>query len=165
MLVWKAIESISPMISPICCEASEIADILRTTWCITSPLSLTRREACSDSWLACWALLEFCSTVVVICSMLLAVCCSEAAWSSVRAARAWLPLAMSWLADDTLWMLRFTSRAMLDRLLRMVSIMAASWPISLRPKSGICALRLPAAICELNCIAAAIGALIERRVR
>ncbi|MNZ90259.1 hypothetical protein D3C78_1092160 [compost metagenome] len=79
MLVWKAIESITLMISVIRCEVAVISPMVLTTWPITTPLSRTEPEAAPASWLALRALPAFCCTVAVSCSMLAAVSCSEAA--------------------------------------------------------------------------------------
>ncbi|MCY1415504.1 hypothetical protein D9M71_309890 [compost metagenome] len=97
MLVWKAIESMTLMISVILREVAVIWPMVPTTCPITSPLSRTVPDASPASWLACRALPAFCCTVAVSSSMLAAVCCSEAACCSVRVDSSVLP----WLIPST----------------------------------------------------------------
>ncbi len=101
MLVWKAMESMTSVISAIFRELSVIRPMVATTSCISSPVSRTRVAFSVARPLAWRALSVFCCTVVVISSMLDAVCCSEAACCSVRDERSSLPTAISRAAGVT----------------------------------------------------------------
>ena len=86
-LVWRAISSITPMMSEILREESSIcamaATALATTW---PPRSATSRALPAD-WLACWAFSAFFFTVAEISSIEAEVCSRLAACSSVRCDR------------------------------------------------------------------------------
>jgi len=75
----------------------------------------------SDRMPAWWALPAFCFTVEVSSAMLAAVPCNAALPSLVRVASNWLPEAMPLAALSALAMPTCTSRAILMRLLRMIS--------------------------------------------
>ena len=94
MLVWKAMPSITLMISTILWEERVIDPIVSTTCFTTSePFSATA-DASRASWLAPSALAAFCFTVLVSCSIEAAVSTIELACSSVRADKSRLPLAI-----------------------------------------------------------------------
>ena len=95
ILVWKAIPSITLIMSTILRDEVLIASIVVTTWCTTSPPSLAIAEADAASWFACRAFSAFCFTVEVSCSMAEAVSSSEPACCSVREERSRLPEAIS----------------------------------------------------------------------
>ena len=95
ILVWKAIPSITPMMSAILRELSVMPSMVCTTWLTTLPPWIATSEADSASWLAWRALSAFCLTVAVSCSMAEAVSSSEPACCSVRPDRSRLPLAIS----------------------------------------------------------------------
>ncbi|MCY1403126.1 hypothetical protein D9M71_182930 [compost metagenome] len=121
MLVWKAIESMTLMISVILRDVAVICPMVPTTCPITSPLSRTVLDASPASWLACRALPAFCCTVAVSSSMLAAVCCSEAACCSVREDNSSLPREMSSTATANEATLLFTSIEIPRTLLRRAS--------------------------------------------
>ncbi|MNZ67675.1 hypothetical protein D3C78_859300 [compost metagenome] len=147
MLVWKAMASIIWMIWAICSELPLMRLMLCTTAPMVVPVARTASAALPDRALACWALAAFCCTVAVICSMLAAVCCRALACCSVRADRSRLPLAIDCAAGWTSHRQWFTSVTMLPRLLRMITSISSSLPISLFDSSGGVAARLPVAIC------------------
>src|SRR3990167_7920637 len=101
MLVWKAMPSITPMMSAILRELCVISCMLATTWPTTWPPRVAAWAALAASWLAWRAVSADCVTVAVSCSMLAAVCCRLEAVCSVRADRSWLPMAISEDASDT----------------------------------------------------------------
>ena len=83
-LVWKAISSITPIISAIFLLLALISDIASTARCTTSPPFSAWSRAAEASWLASRALSAFCLTVEVISSILDAVSSRLEACSSVR---------------------------------------------------------------------------------
>ncbi len=91
MFVWKAMPSITLMMSAICLELSLIPFIVSTTWPTTVPPLTATVEAPWANWLACLALSAFCFTVAPSCSIEAAVSSSADACSSVRPDRSWLP--------------------------------------------------------------------------
>ncbi len=95
MLVWKAMLSITPMMSPILRELALISSMVVTTlWTICPPCRATVAAELAN-WLACVAESALCRTVPVSCCMLDDVCSSCAACRSVRTDRSWLPAAIS----------------------------------------------------------------------
>ena len=145
MLVWKAMESMTPMMSTILREASLMADMVCTTWATAEPPRTATWEAAAASWLACWALAPFCLTVEVSSSMEAAVCSSELACSSVRADRSWLPDAIWPLAvamESVPWRTWPTMRC---RLSFMCCRACSSWPVSSLPCTSMRLPRSPAA--------------------
>ncbi|OIQ77717.1 hypothetical protein GALL_405830 [mine drainage metagenome] len=98
MLVWKAMPSITLMMSTILREASLMADMVLTTSPTTTPPLTATPEAAAAIWLACLAFSEFCFTVEASCSMLEAVSSRLEACSSVRCDRSVLPAAISFAA-------------------------------------------------------------------
>ena len=59
MLVWKAMPSMTPMMSAIFFDESEMPCIVETTSRTTSPPRTATSEAFIASWLACFALSAF----------------------------------------------------------------------------------------------------------
>jgi len=98
MLVWNAIESITPMMSAILRELWLMSPMVVTTSPTTWPPRAATSAAVLASWLAWRAASADWRTVEVRCSMLCAVCARLLAVASVRADRSWLPLAISALA-------------------------------------------------------------------
>ncbi|MCY1174890.1 hypothetical protein D9M73_151050 [compost metagenome] len=116
MLVWKAMPSITPMMSAILRADSLIADMVSTTFCTTLPPSVATSEALPASELACRAFSALSFTVPVSSSMLDAVSSRLEACCSVRVDSSVLPLAISLAA---LLMVSAASRicpSMRDRL-------------------------------------------------
>jgi hypothetical protein len=100
MLVWKAMPSITPMMSAILRELSLMPFMVSTTSATTSPPWVATLEALSASWLAARAV----GVLAHGAAQLLhrgAVCSRAEAWCSVRADRSWLPWAISALAVAT----------------------------------------------------------------
>ncbi|MNT55155.1 hypothetical protein D3C72_1923710 [compost metagenome] len=102
MLVWKAMESITPMMSAIFCDEALMPCMVSTTCATTAPPCTATVLALEASWLACWALSAFWRTVALSCSIDAAVSSSALAWLSVRADRSVLPCAICTLAVATL---------------------------------------------------------------
>ena len=99
MLVWKAMPSMTPMISPMRCELWLMRCMVATTSpIIWPPPSATSLVACAicTAWRAASAL---CLTVADSSSIDAAVCSRLLAWASVRADRSRLPAAISRLAS------------------------------------------------------------------
>ncbi len=109
MLVWKAMPSITPMMSAIFFELSLIWSIVETTSAMTWPPRWATSAAEAASWLAWRAESDDWFTVPVSCIIDEAACCSCDAVSSVRTLRSWLPVAISALAvlmlslDECTW--------------------------------------------------------------
>ena len=99
MLVWKAMPSITPMMSAMRLDDSEIADIVSTTLPTTSPPCEATSTAPIASWLAWRALSAFWRTVEVSSSIEEAVSSRDAACCSVRRERSSLPAAISEAAE------------------------------------------------------------------
>ena len=95
ILVWKAIPSITLIMSAIFFELSAISCIVFTTPSTTLPPCWAVSEALCASCEAWRALSAFCFTVAVSCSMLAAVSSSADACCSVREERSVLPAAIS----------------------------------------------------------------------
>nr|WP_277753919.1 hypothetical protein [Roseomonas nepalensis] len=95
MFVWKAISSITPMMSLILRLDWVMPSIVRTTSVTTSPPRVAVSEAEAASLFACCALSAFCRTVLVSSSRLAEVSSRLAACSSVRCDRSVLPIAIS----------------------------------------------------------------------
>ncbi len=109
MLVWKAMPSMTEMISAMRRELASMALMVVTTWPTTSPPWLATPCAPMASWLAWRACSAFWRTVEVSSSIEAAVSSRLAACCSVRRDRSLLPLAISpaaWLmllADAWIW--------------------------------------------------------------
>ena len=95
MLVWKAMLSMTPMMSAIFFELSWISPMVTTTRLTTSPPRTTPSFELLASSLACLAFSAFCRTVALSSSMELAVSSRLLACSSVRLDKSLLPAAIS----------------------------------------------------------------------
>ncbi len=95
MLVWKAMPSMTEMISAMRLELVSIALMVVTTWPTTSPPCEATLCAPMASWLAWRACSAFWRTVEVSSSIEAAVSSRLAACCSVRRDRSLLPLAIS----------------------------------------------------------------------
>gem|GEM_PF-2658027 len=108
MLVWKAMPSITLMMSAIFFDEASMADIVVTTWPTTSPPCEATPAAPWASWLAWRACSAFWRTVEVSSSIEAAVSSRLAACCSVRRDRSLLPVAISEAArlmlDAACWM-------------------------------------------------------------
>ena len=127
MLVWKAMPSITPMMSAILRELSLMPFMVSTTWPTTSPPLTAMLLAPSANALAWRALSALWRTVAPSCSIDAAVCCSVEACSSVRWLRSWLPWAICALAVATLSAFMRTAPTTFTRL----SCMRPIWAIRL----------------------------------
>ena len=156
MLVWKAMPSITPMMSAILWLLASMSRMVCTTCPTTPPACSATCVALRASWLACWALSAFWRTVEPSCSMEAAVCSSALAWLSVRPDRSWLPWAISLLAVATLsapWRTSCTMCAMLSRMARMPCV-----TLLLSRVGGISTVRSPLAmlcVMALSCAGSA----------
>src|SRR3990167_3292621 len=102
MLVWKAMESIRPMMSLILLLEAAISCMLPTAWVTTWPPRTASVEAEPDNSRATCADWAVCCTLVVRSDREVTVSCTLLADFSVRIDRSWLPEAISWLARATL---------------------------------------------------------------
>ncbi|MNQ08466.1 hypothetical protein D3C85_212650 [compost metagenome] len=145
MLVWKAMPSITPMMSTIFLDEALIEPIVSTTCDTTAPPFTATSEAETASWFACRALSAFCFTVEVSSSIDAAVCSSELACSSVRDDRSWLPEAICPEAVAMVSVPVRTSPTTFARLAFMSFSACISCPVSSRLSTRMFALRSPAA--------------------
>ena len=151
MLVWNAMESITPMMSEIFCDEALMPCMVSTTCATTSPPCTATVLALVASWLACWALSAFWRTVALSCSMDAAVSSSALAWLSVRADRSVLPWAICTLAVATLSDPLRTLRTTCVSCVRICCKASSNWPTSLvpwamgAPLTAGCAAALPRA--------------------
>ncbi len=145
MLVWKAMPSITPMMSAIFCDEAWISPMVATTCSTTAPPWLATCEADAASALAWRALSAFCLTVEVSCSMADAVSSSDPACCSVRADRSRLPVAISREATLMVSVPERTRPTMSCRLPFMDLSAASSWPVSSRLLASMREVRSPAA--------------------
>ena len=165
MLVWKAMPSITPMMSAIFLLDAVISSIVDTTCVTTSPPRCATAEADDASWLAWLAASALWRTVPVSCAIELAVCCRLLAVCSVRAERSALPCAISVDAVEMLSVEFFTCATMRARLPCMSSSDCISSAVSSRPSTCSCSCdRSPSAMRRASRVACSIGAQIERSV-
>ncbi len=95
MLVWKAMPSMTAMMSTILLDDWLIESMVPTTCATTAPPLTATCAADAASWLAWRALSALCLTVDVSSSIDDAVSSSAPACCSVRRDRSWLPCAIS----------------------------------------------------------------------
>ena len=95
ILVWKAMPSITLMMSTIFLEDSLMEAMVTTTLFTTSPPFIATSRAPIPNWLACLAFSALCFTVEDSSSIEEAVSSRLAACSSVRCERSLLPVAIS----------------------------------------------------------------------
>ena len=131
MLVWKAMPSITPMMSTILRDDALIEPMVSTT-CADHAAALAPPlpRPTTASWLAWRALSAFCLTVEVSSSIEAAVSSSELACCSVRDDRSRLPVAICALAVDTFATTPCTCCSDACRAVRMPSIARSSRPVS-----------------------------------
>ena len=133
MLVWKAMLSITPMMSPILCELSEMPRMVDTTSDTTLPPSAATLLASVAMRLAMDAFCALWLTVALSSSMDAACCCKALACDSVRSLRSRLPWAISALAADSWAALLSTCLTMATNSVCMVASArfrsaSSSWP-------------------------------------
>ena len=135
MLVWKAMPSITPMMSLILRLDSVMLCMLCTTCSTTAPPCAAASAAWAASWLAWRAVSALCVTVAVSSSMLAAVSCKLAAVCSVRADKSWLPVAIWWAAEETDSTPERTSPTTSRSFAPMAFRLRSKWPSSSRRSS------------------------------
>ena len=145
MLVWKAIASITPLISSILRADCDRPPMARTTSPTTSPPLRATSAAPAASWLASRAWPAFCATVAVSSSMELAVCCSVLACVSVRCDRSWWPARSCAAVAATAPAPPITWRTMRRRLTVMSSSASIRRAISSWPPVRTLTVRSPSA--------------------
>ncbi len=162
MLVWNAMESITPVMSPMRRELSEISPMVCTTCATTAPPRTATSAALAASPLAWRDDSALCCTVPVSNSMDEAVCCRLAAVCSVRWLRSWLPRAISSLAVAMLpaacctWPTRVRSASC------MRPMAATRLPISSRWRDCTACDRSPAAMRSASARACSSDCVMER---
>ena len=116
IFVWKAMPSITPMISEMRWADAFMADMVSTTCLIMSPPSAATVQACDARLLACSAFSAFSFTVPFSSSMLEEVSSRLDACCSVREDRSALPVAIS---DEAVLIVSTASliSPMVDRML------------------------------------------------
>ena len=157
MLVWKAMPSITPMMSPILRLEALIWSMLCTTCCTTAPPRSAACTAVAASWLAWREVSADWCTVAVSCSMLAAVCSRLAAVCSVRVDRSALPLAISAAASDTSPTPLRTSDTTWRRRSAMASRAFIRWPNSSRRSVLGATFRSPPPMVAVSCTACCSG--------
>ena len=135
MLVWKAMESIRPMMSPILRLEEEISCMLFTACCTTLPPRVAMPEAEATSWLATCEDDAVCCTVAVSCESAATASCALLAVCSVRPDRSWLPVAISWLAVAMLLLASRTCATIAPRPFCMSSSARCRSAASSRPST------------------------------
>ena len=145
MLVWKAIASMTPMMSAILRDEAQMPDMVVTTRSTTSPPLRAASDAPTASWLAWRAWPAFCATVDVSCFIELAVCSSVLACSPVRRSRSTLPWAIRALLAVTMCAPCVTSPSTVRRLAIISARACSSCAASSRPSRCTCAVRSPPA--------------------
>ncbi len=131
MLVWNAMPSIVPMMSPMRRELPLISSIVETTCDTTEPPRCATSAAELASWLAVAAESAVCLTVPVSCIIDAAASCRLDAVCSVREDRSMLPVAISALAT---LMLSVDRRTLRTRFCKAPCMLASEW--SRRPVSS-----------------------------
>ncbi len=162
MLVWKAMPSITPMISAMRRLLWWMSSMVDTTWVTTSPPRCATLRALAASPLACCALPALCCRVLVNCSMAAAVSCRLLEVCSVRTDRSWLPVAISALAMAMLSVLRRTCCTTPESASPMAPSDRSSSPNSSPPPRGTGEARSPAAMRAAAALASASGLWMPR---
>ncbi|PMQ11810.1 hypothetical protein JaAD80_23150 [Janthinobacterium sp. AD80] len=162
IFVWKAMPSMTPMMSTIFVDAVSMAPMVSTTSLTMLPPRSATPDAATAIWLAWRALSAFCFTVLVSSSIDDAVSSSELACCSVRADRSWLPAAISPDAVAIALVPVCTS----DTTLRSASFMPCRArirsPISSLAAGPKCVRKSPSATVSATFTAACSGTVIER---
>ena len=165
MLVWKAMPSMTLMMSAILDELVLISCMVATTSETTEPPRTATSAEVPASWLACWAALALFCTASVRRLTEWAVCCRLAAVCSVRLLKSRLPSATSWLER---WMELAASR-MLSTIWRRLFCMAVTAcsrrPISSLAPWGTLVVRSPAAMRSVMRMASLTGCVTPTVMR
>ncbi len=162
ILVWKAMPSMTAMISTMRPELALIEPIVSTTWPTTRPPSSATFEVDSTIWLAWCAWLAFSRTVSVKACMDVAVSCKEWACDSVRADKSALPSAIS-LASTV--MVEPAWRISPNKVFQFFTTVASardSLPTSSSPRASMRMVRSPAARLSAARHASSMGPTTER---
>ncbi|MNN11562.1 hypothetical protein D3C81_1245250 [compost metagenome] len=136
ILVWKAMLSITPVISATCDDDREMVSMVCTTSRTARPPSEATSDAFCASWLAWRALSAFWRTVEVSCSIDAAVCCSDAACWPVRTDRSALPREISRVAPSIEPEARWIPCTRPDRWRKARSSAASMRPVSSRLRTA-----------------------------
>ncbi len=164
MLVWKAMLSITPMMSAIFWLEVLMSRMVSTTCPTTAPPRSATALASRARVLACWALSALCTTASRSSCMEAEVCCSAPAWASVRLDRSMLPCAISVLPPSTFcapWRTCVTTRASPPCMSFRANSSCAT---SLRPCAAMGSRRLPAATERATRTAWRKGPVMERMI-
>ncbi|MFM9436213.1 hypothetical protein ACFDR9_003296 [Janthinobacterium sp. CG_23.3] len=145
MLVWKAMPSMTPMMSTIFLADSLIEPIVATTCDTTAPPWPATSAADSASKLAWRAFSPLRRTVSVSSTIDAAVSSSEPACASVRPDSSRLPAAIRPQAPSMVSVALRTSRTMSNRLASISLRAPINWPISLSESTAMAPFRRPAA--------------------
>jgi hypothetical protein len=164
MLVWKAMPSITPMISAILRDDAEMPVMVVTTWPTAAPPSRATAAALAASSFATRALSAFWPTVEVSSSIELAVSSSVLACSSVRCDRSALPCAICALVSATLRAPCATSATSVRRRDVMSPRARSSCVISSRPPAASDTVRSPSATRRAASTAWSRGRVMERAI-
>ncbi len=165
MLVWKAMPSMTPVMSPICFELALIEPMVCTTRPTTSPPRPATRAALTASSLACFALSAFWVIVALNSSMVEEVSSSDAACSSVRCERSLLPASSSRAAEAIASLLTCTSPTIRCRLVFMLASAPSSWLVSEVPLTSMRLVRSPAATRPAITTASVSGTVTLREIQ
>jgi hypothetical protein len=145
-LVWKAMLSMTPMMSRIFCDASLMPCIVSDMRSTASPPARVAPLASVVNATACCAESALLRTVPVISSIDAAVCCRLAACDSVRDDRSLLPRAISVVAPCMLTISSRMSRVSARRLTLSWRSARASSPTMPPCSAGTVCVRSPAAM-------------------
>ena len=162
MLVWKAMPSMTLMMSAILLLLALMPFMVSTTSATTSPPWAATVDAFMASWLAVRALSAFCRTVEPSSSIDAAVSSKALACCSVRALRSLLPEAIWAEAEATLSEFWRTTLTVRTRLCCMRCKALSSWPVSSRESTSMWVVRSPPATRSATSTARARGAVMER---
>ncbi len=157
MLVWKAMASIRPMMSPILWLDWAMLCMLCTACVTTAPPRCAACEAVPTSWWAVWAEVAECCTWSLSVAIDDTVCCTLPAVCSVRLERSWLPLAISRLAVAMFSLASRTCDTMPDNPPRMLSSARCRSATSSRPCTAIWRERSPLAMAWASSRASSMG--------
>src|SRR5471032_3329960 len=162
ILVWKAMPSMTEIMSTMRLDELLMAPMVSTTWATSAPPLTATDEALKASWLAWRALSAFCRTVEVISSSEEAVSSRLPAWCSVRRDRSRLPAAICSLAVAIELLPSRTPRTVADSLSCILARPVSRRPISSSRSATIEFDRLPPAMASKWPSAWASGPMMAR---
>mmetsp|Transcript_16667 Transcript_16667/g.31257 ORF Transcript_16667/g.31257 Transcript_16667/m.31257 type:complete len:244 (+) Transcript_16667:659-1390(+) len=162
MLVWKAMPSITPMMSPIFFELALISSMVSTTLETTAPPLLADWRAVTAMPAARRVRSLAPLSVEAICSTEAAVFCRLAAERVVRSARLALLSAIEPEFCATSLAAVDTSRTTPDSAVCMSFMACSIWLSSSRPSTWMSCVRSPLAMASAACCALRAGPTMER---